>query len=337
MSDEYTAGPHSPPSLPNAPTAQPASAPRRRAPQGDHRDFRDPRNDRDPRHRTHRVNSSATRCVALVDARFWSWLHDAAQEETPGVPAGLQDQLEQLLAQSGPGAQLLRTIWYTDESAMARHQPGVTVRHVPSNAQDGGVAMLRGMAQDMIEIAQRAGADRVLLVSDDERLLLAVDEAQRCGLMVDMVVDDEAGDLAALREDDPQWARLLLTADRHLVLGATAPSRAASQRERDPAREARSAPTGQAAQIIEEEIQAWWSEETPSQREHWRTELQTTRGIPQELDRQLLLRISRRLGQALTPPEKNAMRALARRQIQSEADEGSAGPGLALMPQPADG
>lgn len=268
------------------------------------------------------------RCVALVDARFWWWLLDHPQDGPIGIPPHLGAELERLLRRPEGVTPISRIVWFTDENPPPRHQPGVVVRQVPAIAHDGGVAMLRGMAQEMAEIGQRGSAERLLLVSDDERLILAVDDAQRAGLAVDMVIDEAARDAVRLRDEDPQWARLLLLADRQLVLGSdgTTPTRTGGvSRERQAGfhadaapREPRPAPSAEAMTLIDEEIRGWWDDEAPDQRAHWRREIQTMRGIPQDLDRELLQRISRRMGQALSPGEKNAMRALARQRIEAE-------------------
>ena len=276
-------------------------------------------------HRQGRTERGPERCVALIDARFWWWLHEDESAETAGRPADLLETVRALV-QRQCGAQLLRIYWYSD-SGDTHPSAGVVGRRVLSNAQDGGLSMLRAMAQELAGVTQ-GPVERVLLVSDDERLVLAVDEAQRRGLLVDMLVDAQSQDLNRLREDDPSWSRLLLSADQLLVLGAEPREHGArtrgsqghgsqgsfggAARER---RDLREGPSAESAGIIESELLNWWGEEDAAQREHWRHELQGLRGIPQELDRLLLLRISRRLGQALSPAEKNAMRAQVRQQV----------------------
>ncbi|NBU50741.1 MAG: NYN domain-containing protein [Betaproteobacteria bacterium] len=277
-------------------------------------------------HRPHRSgHGPQERQAVLVDARFWAWLHD--DEGDGSVAPTARQELQDLLHQHG--SRLVRTIWYTDHDAETA-VPGLQVRRVPSNAQDQGVMMLRAMAQDLGAMAEHRSVDRVLLVSDDDRLLLAVDHAQRCGLMVDMLVDADSQDLRALRSDEPSWASLLQQADRLLVLGSPdAQARGYRPRGGQPdARLRREPPSAEASGIIEDEILTWWDDEAPEQREHWRQEVQASRGIPQELDRQLLLRISRRLGQALRPAEKSAMRQQVRQQVLG----GQAAPGLLTTP-----
>ena len=266
--------------------------------------------DRHGQGRSHRPSSE--RQAVLVDARFWSWLHD--DDGAPaGNPQAAQDALHALLTQTG--SRLVRTLWFTDQDGETA-VPGLQFRRVPSNAQDRGVTMLRAMAQDLLAMAERRAVERVLLVTDDDRLLLAVDEAQRHGLQIDMLVDADSQDLKALRDEDPNWASLLQSADRLVPLEVH--SRGAG-RPRGPMsaehRQRREPPSAEASGIIEDEVLNWWDDETPDQRDHWRQEMQTARGVPQELDRQLLLRISRRLGHPLSPSEKAMMRQQVRQQI----------------------
>lgn len=300
------------------PVHRDAEAPRGRA--GDHRhDHRGA--ERGHGARGARPSNREDRQAALVDARFWAWLND--EDSTSAGTEAAREAIQELVHQHG--GRLVRALWYSDQDG-DRGQPGLQVRRVPSNAQDQGVTMLRAMAQDLAALAEHRAVDRVLIISDDDRLLLAVDEAQRRGLMVDMLVDRDSQDLQALSADEPHWATLLQQADRLLVLGS-AEIRARGFRPRvggqpEP-RVRREPPSAQASGIIEDEILTWWDDETPDQRDHWRQEVQATRGIPQELDRQLLLRISRRLGQALSPAEKSAMRQQVREQVLGAGDSAS--------------
>ena len=66
-----------------------------------------------------------------------------------------------------------------------------------------------------------------------------------------------------------------------------------------------------AAESSREEIMShiarWWDEEPETQRHDLRDELQQARSIPQEVDRQLLLLLSRELAHPLSWPEKKIM------------------------------
>lgn len=273
------------------------------------------------RHHSQRLERHAV----LVDARFWAWLSDQ-EGDTEQADTAYQT-LHHLL--EAHGSITVRTLWFSDREPMG-HTSGLQHRRVPSNAQDRGVTMLRAIAHELLALADKRAVDRVLLVSDDDRLLLAVDQAQRYGLRVDMLVNAGSQDVQALWADEPGWASLLMQADRLLVLGSQ-DARVRAHRPRsgqgDP-RPRHEPPSAEASGIIEDEILRWWDDEAPEQRDVWRQEVQAARGIPQELDRQLLLRISRRLGQALSPAEKSAMRHQVRQQVLGP-EGGGAAPGAA--------
>ncbi len=261
------------------------------------------------------------RLTAIVDGRFWWWLHDDDSQAGGGL---LRAQEALLALAEHHGARLVRTLWYSDQEHDSS-PAGLQWRRIPSNAQDHGVTMLRAMGQDLSAMAEHKSVDRVLLVTDDDRLLLSVDNAQRRGLMVDMLVDAQWQGFESVRDEDPSWASLLQLADRVVKVGGSVEHVRGQRAQRGPQGEGgprREAPSAHASGIIENEILAWWEDETQEQRAHWCEEIQGSRGIPQELDRQLLLRISRRLGQALSPGEKAAMRHQVR---QTVLDEGSAG------------
>jgi hypothetical protein len=65
-------------------------------------------------------------------------------------------------------------------------------------------------------------------------------------------------------------------------------------------------------QSMLEVITAWWADEPEDLREDLRDALQVSRGIPQEVDRQLLLRMRQRLARALSLPEKKMLRETLR-------------------------
>lgn len=282
---------------------------------------------RQPRVTRPAVESLRTgRCVALVDARFWAWLKDTTGADLSPVPEGLLEELQGMVHSAGPET-LTRILWYTDDTRR-NYTPGVSLRMVVGNSTDGGLNMLRQMSSDLSDIARSRGFDRVVIVSDDERLTLSLDQVQMSGVEVDMVIDPDAQDLEALREEDPSWARLLGIADRHLVLGAWRNQRSMARdrygNNTRGNREDAAAPSAESAALIDAEIADWWSCEGEPQREHWLKEVQSARGVPQELDRDLLLRISRRLGQALSPAEKSAMRHRIRQTVLGVSSEAAA-------------
>jgi len=69
---------------------------------------------------------------------------------------------------------------------------------------------------------------------------------------------------------------------------------------------------------MQEVISSWWDEEPEDLREDLREALQISRGIPQEVDRQLLLRMRHRLARALSLPEKKLLRETLRHVVMGE-------------------
>jgi hypothetical protein len=272
--------------------------------------------------RARSTSKSPDRVAALIDARFWAWLQD---DDEASVAEHAREALQDMLQRHD--ARLVRTLWYTDQDVPSQARGGPLVRRVPSNAQDNGVTLLRAMAQDLAALAEHQSVERVLLVSDDDRLLLAVDDAQRRGLMVDMLVDAQSSQNSTLREDEPGWASLLQQADRVMVLGEAEPQwrhqRPRTTSSQSTGRSAREAPSAEFCGIVETEVRQWWQDATIEQRGQWQEAIEASRGLPQDLDRQLLLQISRRLGQALSPAEKAAMRQTVRQQV---LGEGAAAP-----------
>jgi hypothetical protein len=249
------------------------------------------------------------RCVALVDARFLNWLMQGSDDcsgSNPVTPRdGVLATLAASLRQAGLEVDVARAYWYTDQT---QGQPvdDVVQRCVVDPDTDGGVSLMRAMGGDLAQLAAHHAADHVLLVSDDERLLPAVDAAQLHGLGVHLLTDDSGNDFEKLLRDDPSWARLLAHADRRVLMQPMAPQPGSWSREVRVV----DTPEGSEAQAdIGQELQKWWAEEPEIQRLNLQSELQYSRGIPQEVDRQLLLRLSRALGHPLTWPEKKLMRA----------------------------
>jgi len=66
---------------------------------------------------------------------------------------------------------------------------------------------------------------------------------------------------------------------------------------------------------FEEVVKTWWAEEPEDLREDLREELQASRGIPQEIDRHLLLQVRKTLERTLSFPEKKVLRELIRNTV----------------------
>ena len=253
------------------------------------------------------------RCVALVDARFLNWLVQGSDERTGAAlvtPDGVLAMLAVSLRQAGLEVDVVRAYWYTDQ---AQGQPvdDVVQRWVADPDADGGLSLMRAMGGDLVQLASHHAADHVLVVSDDERLLLAVDQAQLHGVGVHLLTDDVGHDFDKLLREDPSWARLLAQADRRVLMQPMQGLTGQLPRE---GRGGSEAPDSLDAQAnIAKELQAWWDEEPEIQRMELQDELRHSRSIPQEVDRQLLLRLSRNVGHPLSWPEKKIMRESVRR------------------------
>jgi len=255
------------------------------------------------------------RCVALVDARFMGWLTEpvgpGGQANAAEPSQTVLQQLRASLGGAGLDVDLVRLYWYSDKELTALTND-VVFRGVPDPAFDGGQSTARAMAADLARLSENRGTDHVLLVSDDERLWSAMDTAQLRGLCVHTLCDASAMDFLRLQQDDPSWARLLAQADRRVFWSAdtdkrpvgTPVSAAGEESEAEDNRE----------QIMAH-IARWWDDEPETQRLDLHDELQMARSIPQEVDRHLLLLLSRELGHPLSWPEKKIMREGVRQTV----------------------
>jgi hypothetical protein len=257
-----------------------------------------------PHHNAPRNGGHREPCIALVDAHFLAWLQgrddDAAHQ---GLTR--RESLPQLfggsLAEAGVGVEILRTYWYTSRTDAAAVN-GQIVRTVLAEAADEGRSLVLAMARDLMQLAEHRACAHVLLVADDDRLLPAVDAAQLRGLQVHMLVDDKAADLSAVERTDAAWAALLRQADRRIPVRGMPP----------PPREVELMDPAEIVAVVRE----WWADVPDADREDLTEMLPRHRGLPQEADRQLLLRLSQRLGRALELPERKVMRESARRLLE---------------------
>jgi hypothetical protein len=263
-------------------------------------------------HRNHN-HASNERCIALVDARFLAWLaqhtQTNAKQETVNRQ-GLSHFLTEALSNAGLDLDIRRIYWYAEEPESLDVE-GQIVRKVLSHDLDGGISLLMSMGQDLSRLAENKACEHVLLASDDERLLTAIDSAQLTGLAVHILADDAARNMVKLHQTDAGWGRLLSQADRRIVVQSKtlaeilqgAPSKEAHAVTEDPE---------VVRQSMTEVIVSWWDDEPEDKREELRDELHINRGIPQEVDRQLLLRMRHRLTRALTLQEKKMLREIFR-------------------------
>ena len=289
------------------------------------------------------------RCVALVDAKYLAWLAD--QDDTTGPRLDrMRACLEAALEAQGLPGEISRVYWYGTERP-ERGLHGIVHRWVAPESADAGASLTLAMARDLMGLAEYPGCDRVVLVTDDDRLLPVVDAVQLQGITVCMVGDEAAEDLEALAKSDAAWSALLRQADdRCIVRGQdlaravwgdgvvmierSGPPTARDGRELRDTREGldwgsrpgngeprigRQRPMGPSPQelqsmrdALQSMVSTWWDDLPVEDRQELKAELPTSRGLPQEADRHLLLRLSQQLGRPLTPAEKKLMRELAR-------------------------
>ena len=145
-------------------------------------------------------------CMALVDGRYMAWLLGQNQEMVTEALSrqSLAPVLSALLHQAGVAADVTRVYWYTDK-ADGQNPPDQVVRMVLPHPADGGTSMLRALSADLHKLASRHACDHVLVASDDERLLMAIDDAQLHGVSVHLLADEAARQMDQLAKDDPGW------------------------------------------------------------------------------------------------------------------------------------
>ena len=252
-------------------------------------------------------------CMALIDGRFLIWLAQQGAVGTTGESVnrqGLLSLLSQALAHSALDVDLRRIYWYSDRSDGLVIDDQI-VRLVQAHDADGGASLLRSLGHDLKQLAEHHACDHVLVASDDERFLATIDEAQLSGLSVHLLADESARNMPQMIRTDPGWARLLAQADRRVVVNSQALADMLQGK----------IPTGMGLAVedveelrksMHEVVSAWWDEEPEDLREDLKDALQISRGIPQEVDRQLLLRMRHRLARALSLPEKKMLRETLR-------------------------
>jgi len=256
------------------------------------------------------AHGGAESCIALIDARFLAWLQGTTEGGQDNARLHLHGLLANALSHNGLDLNLRRVYWYSDTPDEQAVDAQIT-RAVLPHSQDGGLSMLRALGADLKRLAERGACAHVLVGSDDERLISLIDEAQLHGVAVHLLADEASRNMSQLNRYDPGWARLLSQADHRVVLGAQAMreggSRHASSMHAVPAIDPE-----QLREQLNTVINTWWADEPEDLREELREELQNTRGIPQEVDRQLLLGVRRVLERALSFQEKKLLREMVR-------------------------
>jgi hypothetical protein len=268
-----------------------------------------------------RRDASPQPCVALIDQRYLSWLLGLTPESEPINRYALFGVLSGVLEQAGVSADVQRVYWYSDVRDDALPQ-GLIHRQVAARDSDSGASVRAAMTADLKALAERKAFRHLVLASDDQRLLSAIDDAQLHGVTVHILADEAARNLEGLRKDDPEWADLLSQADTRLLLNDHAVRDLTQQRfAKATVRQAPAEDIETIRPVLSEVVQAWWSDEPEDLREDLREELQVSRGIPQEVDRHLLLRVRKALDRTLSFHEKKLLRDMVRGTVLGEAPQ----------------
>ncbi|NCV64422.1 MAG: hypothetical protein EBW49_11035 [Betaproteobacteria bacterium] len=157
-------------------------------------------------------------------------------------------------------------------------------------------------------------------LDDDDRLTAVIDDAQLHGLSVYVLADESARHMDQLVTEDPAWCRLLAQADRRVLLLPQA-ARELTAAPRAPAAAAAPQDPEVVRTKLLEVVSQWWDDEPEDLREDLRDELRGSHGIPQEVDRHMLLRVRRALDRPLSFPEKKILREMVRSTVLGITEE----------------
>ncbi|MEN9688762.1 MAG: hypothetical protein RI998_759 [Pseudomonadota bacterium] len=276
---------------------------------------------RTPHPRKEPAAARTGRCIALIDSNYMTWLmrqtpDNGAEPETFNRQF-LIPTLANALKQAGLGVDVQRVYWYADSPDHQFPQDQI-VRHLDSAAGEPSDVVLQAMSLDISRLAERHACEHLLIASDDDRLTAVIDEAQLHGLQVYLLADESARHMDQLVNEDPAWCRLLGQADRRvLFLPPVA---------RDAGPAARAAAPAMDPEVVrvklQEVVDLWWDDEPEDLREDLRDELRGSHGIPQEVDRHMLLRVRRALDRPLSFPEKKMLREMVRAKVLGVSEEG---------------
>jgi len=314
---------------------------------------------RAPHPRKDHAQTRSGRCIALIDSNYMAWLlkqsTDTDAESESEAEAynrqALIPTLVQTLKQAGLALDVQRVYWYTDNpdsqfpqdqilraldvtsgepsevafSAMsadiARLSERKACEHLLIASDDDRLtASFSAMSADIARLSERKACEHLLIASDDDRLTASIDEAQLHGLNVYLLADESARHMDQLINEDPAWCRLLAQADRRVLLMPQAARELTAQPR------AAAAPTAThdpelVRSKLQEVVDGWWDDEPEDLREDLRDELRGSHGIPQEVDRHMLLRVRRALDRPLSFPEKKILREMVRNKVLGVTEE----------------
>ena len=263
------------------------------------------------------------RCIALIDSNYMAWLlkqsTDSDAEPEAYNRQALIPTLVQTLKQAGLGLDVQRVYWYSDnpDSQFAQDQ---IVRVLDVTSGEPSEVAFSAMSADIARLSERKACEHLLIASDDDRLTASIDEAQLHGLNVYLLADESARHMDQLINEDPAWCRLLAQADRRVLLIPQA-ARELSAQPRAAAAPAAPQDPELVRTKLQEVVDGWWDDEPEDLREDLRDELRGSHGIPQEVDRHMLLRVRRALDRPLSFPEKKILREMVRNKVLGVTEE----------------
>jgi hypothetical protein len=115
--------------------------------------------------------------------------------------------------------------------------------------------------------------------------------------------------MSRLMQQDPSWARLLREADRRILVRSAECAQALAGRAASGLEEPVSDELDASLRAV---VGSWWDDLVADDQDTLREELPGQRGLPPEVDRELLLRAKNALGRSLNFQEKRMLRSLAR-------------------------
>jgi hypothetical protein len=283
---------------------------------------------RAPHPRKDHAQTRSGRCIALIDSNYMAWLlkqntdtdADAESEVEAYNRQALIPTLVQTLKQAGLALDVQRVYWYTDNPDSQFPQDQI-LRALDVTSGEPSEVAFSAMSADIARLSERKACEHLLIASDDDRLTASIDEAQLHGLNVYLLADESARHMDQLINEDPAWCRLLAQADRRVLLMPQAARESTAQPR------AAAAPTAThdpelVRSKLQEVVDGWWDDEPEDLREDLRDELRGSHGIPQEVDRHMLLRVRRALDRPLSFPEKKILREMVRNKVLGVTEEG---------------
>ena len=265
-----------------------------------------------PHHNHHNQHGRQGTCIALVDSHYLTWLLKQNAAEEASLEGMQRQMLPSVLGSALKQAHLtldIRRIYWYGETNDHQYPNDQVARWMGT---EGSEEVFHALSADIRRLAERQACDHLLIASDDERLRAVMDEAQLYGLSVYLLADESARHMDQLEQEDPAWCQLLAQADRRVFLHPMALKDLTQVRT---PHVATAANLDQSRAKMQEVVDMWWDEEPEDLREDLRDDLAGTQGIPQDVDRHLLLRVRRVLDRPLNFAEKKLLREIVRSKV----------------------